>query len=147
MSTPLMWKSMQLSQSVYDRFMYPHLATLVPSTETVFFELCFQKRIPFHLSSCAHIAMLSCVFHFLARCFLELNFRYIYITPFYVGLAVFIIMHLLLVSLYMLMGDQGLKFLNYLLKFERELLGNKMKPVGYATKIGHYPLLFKGMYL
>lgn len=142
-----MWKSTQLSQSVYDRFMYPHLATLVPSTETILLELCFKKRIPFHLSSFAHIFMLFCVFHFLARCVFELNFRYIYLIPFYVGLAVFIVMHLLLVSLFMSMGDQGLEFLNYLLQLEREMLAKKLKPVGYATKIGHYQLLLQGKYL
>ncbi len=139
-----MWKTFQLTQSVYDRFLYSHPAKMIPSTETILLETRFKERIPFHLSSLSHLIMLCSVFHFLSRCLLELNFKYIYLLPIYIALAVFITMHLLFVLMLITMGNEILESLTHLLQLERELIGTGMKPVGYATQVGHYKLLSQG---
>ncbi len=140
-----MWKSFQLTGSIYDRILYPHILTPNPCTEKTRVEIRASKLIRFHMSSCVLSIILFCVFHFLGRSIFDPKFEYVYLTPFYVGLGVFIIMHLTLTRMLLVMGQQLWECFNNTLKLERDMNGWIMKPIGYATQIGHSQLLSQGI--
>lgn len=139
-----MWKSFQLTRAIYDRILYPHILTPNSSTEQTYVECRARKLIRFHMSTCVLSIILFCVFHFLGRSLFDPKFEYIYLTPFYVGLGVFIIMHLMLTKMLLIMGNQLWECFNNTIFLEREMNGWTMKPIGYATQINHRQLLSQG---
>lgn len=145
MSSPLMWKALQLSRSIYDRILYPHIITFESDTEKIHVETRHRKLLRVHLSSCVIGSNLFCVFHFLLRKLFDPNFQNAHLTLFYVALGGFMVLHLVLTKLNISLAPELLEeSCNELIKFERKLLGTRMKSIGYATKISHSKLLFKG---
>ncbi len=140
-----MWKALQLSRSIYERILYPHIITFESDTEKIHVETRPRKLLRIHLSSCAIGFNLFSVFHFLWRNLFDPNFEYGHLTIFYVALGFFMILHLTLTKLYLTMAPELLgESCNELIKFERKLLGSRMKSIGYATTKSHSKLLFKG---
>lgn len=83
--------------------------------------------------------------HFLARHINEPSFKYKYLTPFGIEITTVILVHLVLTFINQTMGHELYVCVNEVFKFERKLFGPRMSPVGYATKVGHWKLVQKGM--
>ncbi len=147
MSTYLMWKSFELTRLVYTGVPYPHIFTPDPNTETVLIETKFEKLLGFHMSSVVLFSILLCVFHFLARSIFDASFPFIYLTPSYVALAVFISLHLATTHFLFKMGDQFWDCLFKLFQLKNELGGCTRKPIGYATTLGHFKLSSRGLHI
>lgn len=139
-----MWKSFTLIRSVYDPILYPHILAPNPNTEQTKVEQRHIKLIRFHMSTCVYSIVLFCVLHFLGRSIFDQKFEYIYLTPMYVSILVIQIMYLTLTSILLTMGHELWECFNHTIRFERELNGLRMTPIGYSTQIKHGQLLFQG---
>lgn len=106
MATPLMWKALQLSGSIYDPLLYPHIIQPDAITEKFYIETRAKKLVPFHLSSCVLTFILFCIFHFLGRKHFDPNFQHGHVSPFYMGLAGIICLHLAVTTNNILNGHQ-----------------------------------------
>ncbi len=142
-----MWKALQLCRSINDPLLYPHILQPDAKTETFYIETRAKKLVPYHLSSCVLTFNFFCIFHFFARKHLDPNFQYGHIAPFYMGLAGIICLHLSITVNNLQNGHQMFDCVNNTIKFQRQMFGAQMKPIGYATKTSHVKLLLTGKYI
>jgi hypothetical protein len=144
MSIPLVWKAIELSSTIFNPILYPHIITANPKTEQISIVTRFRKRKRFHLSTCVLTTILLFELHFLARHIFESSFEYKHLTPFYIELTALTLLHLVLTFINQTAGQQLWTSVNAALKLERSITRQTMAPVGYACQISHFELIREG---
>jgi hypothetical protein len=142
MSTPLVWKAIELCSKIFNPILYPHIVTPSSTTEQISIETRCCKR--FHVSTCVLTTILVFELPFLARYIFESSFECKHWTPFYIELTALTPLHLVLTLINQTAGQQLWTSVNTALKVERKIIGKTMAPLGYASQTCDWKLISQG---
>lgn len=87
MSSPLLWKTLELCSIICTPILSPHIITPNPTTEKTSIETQYSNRKRFHVSTFVLTMMFYLEIHFVLRHIYEPGFEYKYLTPFGIELT------------------------------------------------------------